>query len=67
MYDCLQVTLRDATRRLIAEKDRQIETLRERELNLIRECTKYKETIQQLADPETNDYDSLIKTQVTYL
>lgn len=59
-----QLRLRDATRRLIAEKDRQIETFREREVNLTRECAKYKETIQQLTDPETNDYDRLLKTQL---
>ena len=59
-----QVTINDVTRRLLSEKDRQLELLREREQALSRECTKYRDTIQQLTDPETNDYDSLLKTQV---
>ncbi|CAK1549757.1 unnamed protein product [Leptosia nina] len=62
-----QVTINDVTRRLLSEKDRQLELLREREQTLIRECTKYRETIQQLTDPETNDYDSLLKTQFATL
>ncbi|KAI5635969.1 autophagy-related protein 11 domain-containing protein [Phthorimaea operculella] len=59
-----QVTINDISRRLITEKGRQLELLREREQTLMRECTKYRETIQQLTDPETNDYDALLKTQV---
>ncbi|XP_048484264.1 RB1-inducible coiled-coil protein 1 isoform X2 [Plutella xylostella] len=62
-----QVTINDVTRRLLSEKDRQLELLRERESNLVRECAKYKETIQQLTDPETNDYDSLLKPQLATL
>ncbi|CAG9567347.1 unnamed protein product [Danaus chrysippus] len=58
-----QVTINDVTRRLLSEKDRQLELLREREQTLVRECCKYRDTIQQLTDPETNDYDSLLKTQ----
>lgn len=60
----IQVPLNDATRRLLSEKDRQLELSREREQALARECTRYRDTIQQLTDPETNDYDQLLKTQV---
>ncbi|KOB71770.1 putative rb1-inducible coiled-coil 1, partial [Operophtera brumata] len=62
-----QVTLNDVTRRLLSEKDRQLELLREREQVLVKECGKYRDTIQQLTDPETNDYDSLLKTQMATL
>lgn len=57
--------MNDVTRRLLSEKERQIDALRERELALLRECGKYRDTIQQLTDPDTNDYDLLLKTQVT--
>lgn len=56
--------MNDVTRRLLSEKERQIDALRERELALLRECGKYRDTIQQLTDPDTNDYDQLLKTQV---
>lgn len=62
-----QVTINDVTRRLLSEKDRQLELAREREQALARECNKYRETIQQLTDPDTNDYDALLKTQVHIL
>ncbi|KAL4715117.1 hypothetical protein ACJJTC_012164 [Scirpophaga incertulas] len=62
-----QVTINDVTRRLLSEKDKQLEALREREQLLSRECGKYKATIQQLTDPETNDYDALLKTQFATL
>ncbi|KAJ0181720.1 hypothetical protein K1T71_002442 [Dendrolimus kikuchii] len=62
-----QVSLNEATRRLLSEKDRQLELCREREQVLVRECSKYRDTIQQLTDPETNDYDSLLKTQFATL
>ncbi|XP_041974163.1 RB1-inducible coiled-coil protein 1 isoform X2 [Aricia agestis] len=62
-----QVTINDVTRRLLSEKDRQLELLKERETVLSRECNKYRDTIQQLTDPETNDYDSLLKTQFATL
>lgn len=61
------MSINDATRRLLSEKDRQLELLREREQTLTRECAKYRDTIQQLTDPETNDYDALLKTQVRKL
>lgn len=57
----------DVTRRLLTEKERQIDALREREAALVRECGKYRDTIQQLTDPETNDFDALLKTQVCKL
>ncbi|XP_060802696.1 RB1-inducible coiled-coil protein 1 isoform X2 [Amyelois transitella] len=57
----------DVSRRLIAEKDRQLDALREREQALVRESNKYRDTIQQLTDPETNDYDALLKTQFASL
>uniref|UniRef100_A0A2A4KA47 RB1-inducible coiled-coil protein 1 n=1 Tax=Heliothis virescens TaxID=7102 RepID=A0A2A4KA47_HELVI len=53
----------DVTRRLLSEKERQIDALRDREAALVRECGKYRDTIQQLTDPETNDLDALLKTQ----
>ncbi|CAH2066391.1 unnamed protein product, partial [Iphiclides podalirius] len=59
-----QVTINDVTRRLLSEKDRQLELAREREKTLARECNKYRETIQQLTDPDTNVYDALLKTQI---
>ncbi|XP_073941535.1 autophagy-related 17 isoform X2 [Choristoneura fumiferana] len=62
-----QVTVNDVTRRLLSEKDRQIDLLREREHVLSRECSKYRDTIQQLTDPETNEYDPLLKTQLAAL
>ncbi|XP_039764443.1 RB1-inducible coiled-coil protein 1 isoform X2 [Pararge aegeria] len=62
-----QVTITEVTRRLISEKDRQLELLREREHALTRECNKYRETIQQLTDPETNECDYLLKTQLATL
>ncbi|XP_072936343.1 RB1-inducible coiled-coil protein 1-like isoform X1 [Epargyreus clarus] len=60
-----QVTINDVSRRLLSEKDRQLELLREREQLLTRECGKYRDTIQQLTDPETNDLDTLLRTQVS--
>ncbi|XP_026757474.2 RB1-inducible coiled-coil protein 1 isoform X2 [Galleria mellonella] len=62
-----QVTINDVRGRLLSEKDRQLEALREREQALVRECNKYRDTIQQLTDPETNDYDALLKTQFATL
>ncbi|KAL0894622.1 hypothetical protein ABMA27_013184 [Loxostege sticticalis] len=62
-----QVTINEVTRRLLSEKNRQLESLREREQVLARECSKYRDTIQQLTDPETNDYDALLKTQFATL
>lgn len=53
-----QIILNDAVRRIIDEKDRQLDQSRERESILLKECMKYKETIQQLADPETSDFQS---------
>lgn len=53
-----QITFNDAVRRIIDEKDRQLDQSRERESILLKECMKYKETIQQLADPETSDFQS---------
>ncbi|CAD0196283.1 unnamed protein product [Chrysodeixis includens] len=61
------MSMNDVTRRLLSEKERQIEALRERELALLRECGKYRDTIQQLTDPDTNDYDLLLKTQLATL
>ncbi|XP_028039765.1 RB1-inducible coiled-coil protein 1 isoform X1 [Bombyx mandarina] len=60
-------SINEATRRLLCEKDRQLELAREREQVLARECSKYRDTIQQLTDPETNDYDELVKTQFASL
>lgn len=62
-----QVTINEMTKRLLSEKDRQLESLREREVQLMRECGKYKETIQQLTDPETNDIEQLLNTQFATL
>nr|XP_049706609.1 RB1-inducible coiled-coil protein 1 isoform X2 [Helicoverpa armigera]XP_049708218.1 RB1-inducible coiled-coil protein 1-like isoform X2 [Helicoverpa armigera] len=57
----------DVSRRLLSEKERQLEALREREAALLRECGKYRATIQQLTDPETNDLDALLQTQLASL
>ncbi|XP_028155808.1 RB1-inducible coiled-coil protein 1 isoform X1 [Ostrinia furnacalis] len=62
-----QTTINEVTRRLLAEKNRQLDALRDREQALARECSKYRDTIQQLTDPETNDYDALLKTQFATL
>ncbi|KAM3962789.1 LOW QUALITY PROTEIN: autophagy-related 17 [Aphomia sociella] len=62
-----QVSINEVRGRLLSEKDRQLEALREREQALLRECNKYRDTIQQLTDPETNDYDALLKTQFASL
>ncbi|XP_037298027.1 RB1-inducible coiled-coil protein 1 isoform X2 [Manduca sexta] len=62
-----QVSLTDVTRRLLTEKDRQLELAREREQALMRESIKYRDTIQQLTDPETNDCDEMLKTQMATL
>ncbi|CAB3249818.1 unnamed protein product [Arctia plantaginis] len=59
-----QVQLNDMTRRLLSEKDRQLDALREREAQLTRECFKYRETIQQLTDPDTNDSEQILNTQL---
>lgn len=48
-------------RRVIDEKDKQIEILREREANLNLECIKYKNTIQQLTDQESLSHNSLLE------
>ncbi|XP_049871994.1 RB1-inducible coiled-coil protein 1 isoform X2 [Pectinophora gossypiella] len=62
-----QVTISDVTRRLLSEKDRQLELLRDHVQTLTRECTKYRDTIEQLTDPETYDYDASLKIQMTTL
>ncbi|KAJ8729559.1 hypothetical protein PYW08_001140 [Mythimna loreyi] len=61
------ISTNEVTRRLLSEKERQIDALREREAALVRECGKYRDTIQQLTDPETNDLDALLKTQLASL
>lgn len=50
-----QLYLKDAMKRIVEEKDRQLDQSRDRESVLLKECKKYKETIQQLIDPETSD------------
>ncbi|XP_075992089.1 autophagy-related 17 isoform X2 [Anticarsia gemmatalis] len=62
-----QVTINDVTRRLLSEKNRQLEALRDREAALAREVGKYRDTIQQLTDPETNDVEQLLNTQFATL
>ncbi|XP_063376066.1 RB1-inducible coiled-coil protein 1 [Cydia fagiglandana] len=62
-----QITINDVTRRLLSEKDRQLDELREREHLLSRECTKYRDTIRQLTDPETNECDPLLRSQLATL
>ncbi|KAB0797111.1 hypothetical protein PPYR_08105 [Photinus pyralis] len=49
-----EIALEEVTKRLLDEKEKQIDLLREREANLNLECIKYKNTIQQLADSETS-------------
>lgn len=60
----VQVSANEVSRRLLSEKDRQLELLREREQQLARELAKFRDSLQQLTDPETNDYDALLKAQV---
>lgn len=48
-------------RRVIDEKEKQIEVLREREATLNLECIKYKNTIQQLTEQETESNNSLLE------
>lgn len=45
--------MESCTKKIVEEKERQIDLLRERENNLVLECTKYKTTIQQLAECES--------------
>lgn len=48
-----QILLDDIGKRIVEDKDKQIDLLREREANLNLECIKYKSTIQQLAESES--------------
>lgn len=48
-------------RRVVDEKEKQIEILREREANLNLECIKFKNTIQQLTETGTESNNSLIE------
>lgn len=48
-----QVNVKDAIKRIIEEKDRQLELHRERESRLLKDCIRYKETISQMTDPDT--------------
>lgn len=48
-----EILLDEVSRRVGEDKDKQIELLREREANLNLECIKYKSTIQQLAESES--------------
>ncbi|KAF5307853.1 hypothetical protein FQR65_LT06585 [Abscondita terminalis] len=48
-----EIALDDVTKKVLEEKERQIDLLREREASLNLECIKYKNTIQQLADGES--------------
>lgn len=50
-----QVLFNEAMRRVVDEKEKQIELLREREAALNLECIKYKNTIQQLTDTENDN------------
>ncbi|KAF5305192.1 hypothetical protein FQA39_LY09280 [Lamprigera yunnana] len=47
-----QIALDDITKKVVEEKEKQIDLLREREANLHLECMKYKNTIQQLVESE---------------
>ncbi|KAK4880673.1 hypothetical protein RN001_008819 [Aquatica leii] len=47
-----EIALDDVTKKVIEEKEKQIDLLRERENTLNLECIKYKNTIQKLADSE---------------
>lgn len=50
-----QVLFNEAMRRVVDEKEKQIELWREREAVLNLECIKYKNTIQQLAESENDN------------
>lgn len=47
-------------RRVVDEKEKQIEFLRDREASLNLECIKYKNTIQQLTEQENESTNSLL-------
>lgn len=53
MQNKYEMMIQDVARRISEEKDKQIDVLREREANLNLECIKYKSTIQQLAECDT--------------
>lgn len=53
MQEKYEVMMDNLAKRLSEDKDRQIDLLRERENNLVLECAKYKTTIQQLAECES--------------
>lgn len=59
--------LQDAMKRISEEKDKQIEILAEREKNLNMECIKYKNTIQQLTESETESHDSDLLDRINTL
>ncbi|KAK5646238.1 hypothetical protein RI129_004702 [Pyrocoelia pectoralis] len=51
-----EIALEEVTKKLLEEKEKQIDLLRERETNLSLECIKHKNTIQQLAESETGSH-----------
>lgn len=57
----------EAMRRVVDEKEKQIECLREREAALNMECIKYKNTIQQLTESESESNNSLLMERVEAL
>lgn len=56
-----QVLFNEAMRRVLDEKEKQIECIREREAALNMECIKYKNTIQQLTDCESESNNSILE------
>lgn len=59
--------IQNVSRKVTEEKDKQIEILMEREKNLNLECAKYKSTIQQLAETNTESYDSALLEKINKL
>ncbi|XP_052868836.1 RB1-inducible coiled-coil protein 1 isoform X2 [Anopheles cruzii] len=54
----------DVYKRILEEKDRQLEELRDKEALLVRENRRMKETIQSLTDPELSLYETNYRNQL---
>ncbi|XP_055541305.1 RB1-inducible coiled-coil protein 1 isoform X2 [Wyeomyia smithii] len=57
----------DVYKRILEEKERQLDELRDKEVHLLRENQRYKETIQSLTDPELCSNQIIFKQQVELL
>lgn len=62
-----EFTIQNLAKKITEEKDKQIDILMDRERNLNLECMKYKNTIQQLAENETECSDSELLKKIDAL